>query len=231
MTPQEIFDRIQALPMMVNVKGSRNPETIKELDTIHKAVFGTGFTPGCKKCVVKAFHEVSDLTLEKLIAMSNAKFKLKKDVVIQFPAFSPNHFSNANLSDKDAVKMLKSNPGLLQHFETYPADDKGNVILDEKQSDAGKPSGGQADAKPLAKDLIAKISTVKTLEELDSLIDGDDRATVIAAAQKRAAEIKTIDTEKSNDDSGSKGTEGGEGAEGSEGTGTEESGTGSGGTE
>lgn len=201
--------------MMVNIKGSRNPETIKELDTIHKAVFGTGFTPGCKKCVVKAYHEVSDLTLEKLIAMSNAKFKLKKDVVIQFPAFSPNHFSNANLSDKDAVKILKSNPGLLQHFESYPKDDKGNVVLDEKQSDAGKPAGTQPD-KPLAKDVIAKIGTAKTFDELDKLVEGDDRATVIAAAQKRAAEITAINTkaadqEGENEGSGTEGNDGNQG--------------------
>ncbi|PRY51527.1 hypothetical protein B0I27_107113 [Arcticibacter pallidicorallinus] len=223
MTPQEIFDRIQALPMMVNIKGSRNPETIKELDTIHKAVFGTGFTPGCKKCVVKAYHEVSDLTLEKLIAMSNAKFKLKKDVVIQFPAFSPNHFSNANLSDKDAVKMLKTNPGLLQHFESYPKDDQGNVVLDEKQADAGKPSGTQLD-KPLAKDVIAKIGTAKTLDELDNLVAGDDRATVIAAAQKRLVEINAANTEPAEQDAENEGS-GTEGNERNQGEGTGAGGT------
>lgn len=223
MTPQEIFDRIQALPMMVNIKGSRNPETIKELDTIHKAVFGTGFTPGCKKCVVKAYHEVSDLTLEKLIAMSNAKFKLKKDVVIQFPAFSPNHFSNANLSDKDAVKMLKSNPGLLQHFESYPKDDQGNVILDDKQSDAGKPAGTQPD-KPLAKDVIAKIGTAKTLDELDTIVAGDDRATVIAAAQKRLVEINAVNTKPAEQDAENEGS-GTEGNEGNQGEGTGAGGT------
>lgn len=210
--------------MMVNIKGSRNPETIKELDTIHKAVFGTGFTPGCKKCVVKAYHEVSDLTLEKLIAMSNAKFKLKKDVVIQFPAFSPNHFSNANLSDKDAVKMLKSNPGLLQHFESYPKDDQGNVVLEDKQTDAGKPASTQSE-KPLAKDVIAKIGIAKTFDELDKLVEGDDRATVIAAAQKRAAEITAANTNAADQEgeSGGSGTEGNEGNQGE--------GTGAGGTE
>lgn len=209
--------------MMVNIKGSRNPETIKELDTIHKAVFGTGFTPGCKKCVVKAYHEVSDLTLEKLIAMSNAKFKLKKDVVIQFPAFSPNHFSNANLSDKDAVKMLKSNPGLLQHFETYPKDDQGNVVLDDKQTDAGKPAGTQSE-KPLAKDVIAKIGTAKTFDELDKLVEGDDRATVIAAAQKRAAEITAVNTKAADQESENEGS-GTEGNEGNQGDGTGAGGT------
>ena len=175
MTPEELIERIKGLNNLVVKLGKREPEAVAELDTLYRAAFGVGFVPGCKNCVIKAFHKLQALTLEKLTEMAEQKFKLKKGIVIQYPAFSPNHYTSDNMTDEVAAKYLAANPDGAQYFETIP----------DKQDDEDD------DDKLTAKELIAKIKDAQTIEEVKELVPAEEtRVTVQEAAQKRISELE-----------------------------------------
>ena len=120
MAPEELIERIQGLNNLVIKLGKRDPEALAELDTLHREAFGIGYEVGCKKCYTQAFHKLQALTLEKLIEMKEQKFKLKPGVLIQYPAFSPDMYTSANMTDEVAERYLKDNPEGSQFFESIP---------------------------------------------------------------------------------------------------------------
>ncbi|WP_207425998.1 hypothetical protein [Pedobacter sp. SYSU D00535] len=112
--------------------------------------------------------------------MAEQKFKLKKGIVIQYPAFSPNMYTSDNMTDEVAAKYLKDNPDKAKYFESIP--EVVNAPIDEDEEE---------DDELTAKELIAKIKATQTLEELNELVpEGEDRKTVLEAAQKKSAELE-----------------------------------------
>lgn len=173
MQPEELIERIKGLNNLVIKLGKRDAEALAELDLLHKEAFGIGYEVGCKKCYTQAFHKLQSLTIQKLIEMKQQKYKLKKGVVIQYPAFSPNMYTLDNMTDEVAEEYLNENPEGKQFFEDFEKDE-----IEE----AEKPTS--------AKDLVKKIELAETVEEVNSLApETDDRVSVRAAALKRTEEL------------------------------------------
>jgi len=152
MTPQEIFEKIQALATITSAIARREKGAVAVLNEAYKATYGHTIEFGCKNCVTKAYMKLSSLTLQNLIDMANAKYKLKKGIRIQYPAFSANFYTSENITDASAEKMLKAHPEMIKHFADYPKDQDGNLQLSvsQKQADGEKPLLKQTKAELLA---------------------------------------------------------------------------------
>ncbi len=126
---QSLFNEIQGLQALVLQIAKREPEAIKKLAGVYYQVFKETFTVGCKSCPTKAYGKLQELTIEKLIAMKTQKFRLKKSALINYPAFSGQHYSHHNITDEKAAEILSAHPGLITSFDEYPTNEAGEVDL------------------------------------------------------------------------------------------------------
>jgi hypothetical protein len=74
------------------------------------------FNSNCNSCYVDAFIQ---LTLLNKNNMEERKFILKEGTLIQ--SFDiEKMYNNSNMSDEDAVRLLRKSPAYLKHFKKYP---------------------------------------------------------------------------------------------------------------
>lgn len=127
MDAQQVYNDIQKLPLMAG--GIRQKETtaIKFLQNLYYQVTGSTVYAGCKGCHIKAANYLSSLTLQTLLIMSEQKFRLNKDVKIEWPFRSGQLLTEVNLTDAKAAEYLINNPAGLSNFVDYP---KGQDGLD-----------------------------------------------------------------------------------------------------
>ena len=74
--------------------------------------------------------------------------------------------------------------------DAKPIDDTALKVKDEEINSL-KQKLADVNSKPVASFVISKIEEATTPEEVNELIEGDDRATVIKAAQKKIEALKT----------------------------------------
>lgn len=126
---QSVYDQIQNLHKLNYLLSTKDKEASKELNRVHKLVFGEGIDFGCGNCRIKAFHKLTSLTLEKLNEMENQGYKIKKGVLIEFPVGSGQFYnSSSGIPDDKAKAYLKALPHRKDNFSVIPVEKKAEKV-------------------------------------------------------------------------------------------------------
>lgn len=128
----QLFADIQELNNLIYKINKREPSAISELNRLNRILFGEVVTAGCSNCHIKAFRKLTSLTISDLKAMENQKFKIKKDVLVEYPFRSGQFFSSAlGVSNELAIEYLTNHPDKLSQFEVYPGSESESKELDK----------------------------------------------------------------------------------------------------
>ena len=131
MTANEIYEDIQGLENLIYKINKREPLAIKELNRLHRIVFGEPVFADCSNCHIKAYKKLLSLTILDLQIMENQKFKIKKDALIEYPFRSGQFYSaKSGISDENAIAYLSEFPKLIKNFEVYPGSESKSKELD-----------------------------------------------------------------------------------------------------
>lgn len=103
-------------------------------------VYGVRLCANCGGSLGEKFRTFTSLSNQKIIAMSERKFKLKANQILYV---HPNtDYTNENLTDEIAEKLLRKNPGFAAAFETMPegfAEELQNASPEKDDEIAEKP--------------------------------------------------------------------------------------------
>lgn len=105
---------------------SKKPEALEILRNTYHLAFGEYYTENCSPCHEKAYFKLMQIlnNPNNYQEMSNRKYLLKKGH--QVSIFGGNVFTNDNLTDEEAIELLKDNPKRATSFELIdgnPAED------------------------------------------------------------------------------------------------------------
>lgn len=106
-------------------KACKAPHTFtqEERNLYHNVYYkltGTRKKTRCSTCLTEIYFEVKSLSKQKTIIMkSQSKFSLKPGVVIGFHGMAQD-YTNANLTDRAALMILKRSRGSIKHFNSFP---------------------------------------------------------------------------------------------------------------
>lgn len=109
--------------------------------------FGKRLNSGCGTCIVEAYLELKSLTKSKIENMKNKKFEIKEGEVLSMHGMAES-FTNANLTNRGALTVLKLNKGCIKFFTKFPedwhklvakfdlkmSDEQANEIVEEKKT-------------------------------------------------------------------------------------------------
>jgi len=124
MDVEKVFEDIQGLHKLNYLLSKKDKVASKELNRLHKLVYGESIDFGCGNCRIKAFHKLTSLTLEFLNQMENQNFKIKKGVLVEFPYGSGTFYNNlSGIPDDKAVQYLSALPHRISNFDVYPGHD------------------------------------------------------------------------------------------------------------
>ena len=138
MNVEQVFSDIQKLPAMAGAIRLKEPKALDYLRALYLQVTGETVVAGCKGCHLKAAHYLSSLTIEKLKQMANKQFKLKDNVLLEFPYRSGSHHTAKSITDETAKEYLTHHPEGIKHFDEYPKDSEGNLQLEVKEKKKAK---------------------------------------------------------------------------------------------
>ena len=119
MTEQEFKDYLKSIHSFINVaKGAINKESKEVQDFISFYTKLTGKKVGegsCKDCILDAYFELSTKTPNQLkILLMEKTYTLKKNKVV---GFGGSHYTNDNITDEVAFKMISQSRSNAGHFE------------------------------------------------------------------------------------------------------------------
>lgn len=129
---------------------------LKEVRYLSK-VFLQRTLDGCSSCAMDAYIELIHLN-PRCMKTTERKYELKAGSLL-FDSETQTHYSNFNLTDEVAERLLTEHPTWLSRFRKVP----------EKEAPSTTPEAGGVDAKALAAEAIAeglnKTKTVARLKE------------------------------------------------------------------
>lgn len=139
MTHQEITELLDEVkPLIVVPKGQidNEHEAVKRFVSVYQKLTGKKVGTGsCKDCILDAFFDLKSKTEEQIKFLTmERKYKIKEGRVIWH---NHKHYTKSNLTDADALEMVKAKPGHARSFENG----------DELLADAKKESKPKAKAK------------------------------------------------------------------------------------
>lgn len=119
MTEKEFKEYLNSIHKFINVaKGAINKESKEVQDFINFYSKLTGKKVGegsCKDCILDAYFELSTKTPNQLkILLMEKTYKLKKNKVV---GFGGSHYTNDNITDEVAFKMITQSRSNAGHFE------------------------------------------------------------------------------------------------------------------
>ena len=121
---QQIYQDLQGLNNLIVKINKRDKEAMKELNRLHKMLFGSYVKAGCSNCHIKAYQMLTSITIKDLENMENQKFKLKENVMLEFPARSGQFFTSVKgISNEIASEYLANFPNGISKFGVYPGSD------------------------------------------------------------------------------------------------------------
>lgn len=102
--------------------------------------FGIRLRTGCGTCLIEAYFELKNLTKEKLEQMKNRLFKIKEGEVLGMHGMAES-YTNANLTNRGALTVLKLNRGCIRLFTAFPENWEAlatsfNLRMTEQEADA-----------------------------------------------------------------------------------------------
>lgn len=130
-----------------------NPALFVEFSKVYVETVGTE-SPLCTTCPdgFSNAYDYLEATYNKLISKPkitmnpNAKFKLKDNAIL-YSVKMHQHFSNVNITDDDAIKLLAESKNHSHQFVTKP--DNWEELVDQHLSGGGQTSGDSEEVKKL----------------------------------------------------------------------------------
>jgi hypothetical protein len=107
--------------------GDKNSEEFKEYNSLSILLKQGRLTNGCKNCAKDFYNYLVHLTKPKIKQMTNGKFEIGKDKntgalrMIQ-DIKTGAILTDLNLTDENALKLLKSNKKWISAFQSFPED-------------------------------------------------------------------------------------------------------------
>ncbi|RKD19013.1 hypothetical protein BCY91_14140 [Pelobium manganitolerans] len=171
----ELLEKIKFVEQNRIQVAAKTPEGIALLKSVYQDVFNETYAEGCGPCHEQAFFRLMKILNrpKSFIPMSEKKYILKEGYQVSIFG-GPEVYTNDNLTDEIAAKLLKDRPALKSSFAVIPSEEKSK----------GNPKPERADV------LIAKIKEAASEKEVDEITGDDQRATVVKAALERKAELK-----------------------------------------
>ncbi len=162
---------------------------------LYEVTFG-GACGGCSQKYLQYIHRLKDESLklkDKKMKAKNEYFELKKGVLIPIAGTSE-AYSDKNMTDEDAIKILKGNKNAISLFEKFPANWE-EVLESGIQSE----ELGADEKSPRQKELESK--TKKELKELfpDLKLSGNKTKIIEAILAHDATTPKVDDTKEGTD--------------------------------
>lgn len=164
MEVQELKDRLDGFQPFIVVHGKeidRNNEKVKEFIELYYELTGKRVGEGtCRNCIFDAYMELSIKTKEQLKRLvMPCKFKLLKGRVV---VFNNTDYTNANITDEVAMKMIAFNSKHAGNFENPH-----EVLAAYASSHTGK--GTETIIKVEKETTISKMETVQKEDEEPTL--------------------------------------------------------------
>ena len=104
-----LWERIQNLAKLQYEISRGDADAVAELKELYRAALDKTMKRDCLNCRIRAFHELTNLTQEKIQVMKDQKYTFKDPETLVY--FDHQHFTKANLTDDVALAMVKSNAG------------------------------------------------------------------------------------------------------------------------
>lgn len=120
----EISERIEQLK--IKSKEYRSVDEFiqdneKEIEKIYVLAFGKTIRKGgkCNSCIIEMYFQLKSLTKTKIQTMKTTIFKLAEGICISMHGMADS-YTNANLTNRAALQILKKSRGHIKHFVTLP---------------------------------------------------------------------------------------------------------------
>lgn len=174
-----LIERIEKLRQIKALHEYFIPVNKNEVVEVSRMLGKPILKPNCENCLIEAILYLKKINLE-LMAKTTAKIKDGQFIMVPFTSDS---YTNENLTDAIARKLLKEYPALAESFKKLPPDEP--VEGDEDYTDPNAPKVSEDEEAPTAEDLE---QVKKENEELKKQIEA------LKAAQQPTAqpEVKPL---------------------------------------
>lgn len=106
------------LKTLLKGKDENNTPYLKNIFRIHVLLFGETCT-GCPSKIPYYINRIKNVNLDKMEQKKETLFTLKKGVIITIPGTSK-VYSEHNITDENAIEILKQNPNRKNLFKAVP---------------------------------------------------------------------------------------------------------------
>lgn len=146
----------------------KNAHKLRDLMTVYKQTFGESLATSCINCINDGLlrlrielRKIKNVNQIKQQIMSEKRFELKKDVIIDLVYSGGGYVTADNLTDEKAEQLLKINIAYLKWFSKYP----------EKYNQPTPKAEPQKEPEPVEKYV--------SLLEIDKLISKHSKAELV----------------------------------------------------
>lgn len=138
---------------------------------VYFGVFGKRLSGTCGTCIIDAYFELKNLTKQKIESMKNRLFQIKDGEVLSMHGMAES-YTNANLTNRAALTVLKLNRGCIKFFTKFPENwaqlaESFDLRMTEAQADALVVSGNGASGEFISNSFSANENPV--LAQLDTM--------------------------------------------------------------
>lgn len=114
----EEINKVLELKEKIFKKKLSNEES-KFIRQVYYNKFSIRLRSNCGTCIIDAYFELKNLTNEKIKTMSKRLFKIKDGEVLSMHGIAES-YTNANMTNRAALTMLKLNRGCIKFFTQFP---------------------------------------------------------------------------------------------------------------
>jgi len=118
---KSVWKRVQELQAIGIGPILKDYDLKSEYIRLHKKIFLSNLCVSCNATIKHTFTEFSQLTKTKIKIMKDRKYKFKDSTVLWVEKDRV-HYTNDNLTDEIAERLLKENSGYAKFFEGLPKD-------------------------------------------------------------------------------------------------------------
>jgi hypothetical protein len=189
---KELLNKIKEVEEARFLIAAKTPEGLAVLRDTYFMAFGEYYQENCSPCHEKAYFKLMQIQFNpnNYLKMSTRKYLLKDGHQVQIFG-SSEIYTNANLSDEKAVELLNDNPNRSVSFAIINGSDAekwdGKKLTVLKAVKSGN-------TKNVAETILL-IEAAQSLDELNEIIEGDDRKGIVEAVEAKKAELEKLSEE------------------------------------
>ena len=92
----------------------------------------------CLKCLIEEIKKIQSLKIEIIMERNSVVCKLKNGVLLHLKDDFSNYYSNANITDEIARKLLNEQPDLVSKFSVLPPKEVKADVKSDNSSESAK---------------------------------------------------------------------------------------------